>query len=102
MYVNIGNNTSNLFSLPPFPLQYIFYTDHMEKIKLDHVTQVIGYHPKYLEHFLRTQNFIMYGDGPLPYNYRHYLAIMVSFTLLTLTKYQIFNPILHPFHPSPT
>lgn len=59
-------------------LQYIFYTDHMEKIKLDHVTQVIGYHPKYLEHFLRTQNFIMYGDGPLPYNYRLYLAIMVS------------------------
>lgn len=59
-------------------MQYIFYTDHMEKIKLDHVTQVIGYHPKYLEHFLRTQNFIMYGDGPLPYNYRLYLAIMVS------------------------
>lgn len=50
----------------------------MDKIKLDHVTQVIGYHPKYLEHFLRTQNFIMYGDGPLPYNYRLYLAIMVS------------------------
>lgn len=61
-------------------LQYIYYTDHpMEKIKLDHVTQVIGYHPKYLEHFLRTQNFIMNGDGPLPYNYRHYLAIMVSY-----------------------
>lgn len=50
----------------------------MEKIKLDHVTQVIGYHPKYLEHFLRTQNFIMYGDGPLPYNYRHFLAIMAA------------------------
>lgn len=69
--------TELLLSLS-FSLQYIFYTDHMEKIKLDHVTQVIGYHPKYLEHFLRTQNFIMYGDGPLPYNYRLYLAIMVS------------------------
>lgn len=50
----------------------------MEKVKLDHVTQVIGYHPKYLDHFLRTQQFILYGDGPLPYNYRLYLAIMVS------------------------
>lgn len=48
----------------------------------DQVTQVIGYHPHYRDHFLRTQNFIMKGDGPLPYAYRYYLAILVSiFTL---------------------
>lgn len=46
--------------------------------ELDHVTQVIGYHPSYLEHFLKIQTFIMQGDGPLPYDYRHYLAIIVS------------------------
>lgn len=44
----------------------------------DQVTQVIGYHPHYRDHFLRTQNFIMKGDGPLPYAYRYYLAIIVS------------------------
>jgi len=44
----------------------------------DQVTQVIGYHPRYRDHFLRTQNFIMKGDGPLPYSYRYYLAIIVS------------------------
>lgn len=61
-----------------FNLQYFFQKEHMD-IKLDHVTQVIGYHPKYLEHFLRTQNFILYADGPLLYDYRNYLAIMVRF-----------------------
>lgn len=50
----------------------------MDQIELDHVSQVIGYHPSYLEHFLKIQTFIMHGDGPLPYDYRHYLAIIVS------------------------
>lgn len=45
--------------------------------RLDHVTQVMGYHPKYLDVFMRTQNFLLRGDGPLPYDYRHYIAIMV-------------------------
>lgn len=45
---------------------------------LDQVTQVIGYHPQFHDHFLRTQNFIMKGDGPLPNDYRYYLAIIVS------------------------
>ncbi|CAH0546826.1 unnamed protein product [Brassicogethes aeneus] len=38
----------------------------------------MGYHHSYLEHFLKTQNFILKGDGPLPFNYRHYIAIMAS------------------------
>ncbi|KAI8128606.1 Sestrin like protein [Lucilia cuprina] len=49
---------------------------NMDDLELDQVTQVIGYHPRFLDHFLRTQNFIMNGDGPLPYDYRYYLAII--------------------------
>lgn len=45
---------------------------------LDHVSLVIGYHPKFQNHFLRTQNFMMRGDGPLPYDYRCYLAIIAA------------------------
>ncbi|KAH8373605.1 hypothetical protein KR200_003417, partial [Drosophila serrata] len=45
---------------------------------LDQVTQVIGYHPQFHDHFLRTQNFIMKGDGPLPNDYRYYLAIIAA------------------------
>lgn len=50
----------------------------MDKTELDHVSKVIGYHPSYLEHFIKTQTFIVKGDGPLPYEYRHYLAIMAA------------------------
>ncbi|XP_031638139.1 sestrin homolog [Contarinia nasturtii] len=50
----------------------------MDQIELDHVTQVIAYHPSYLEHFLKIQTFIMYADGPLPNEYRHYLAIIAA------------------------
>ncbi|KAG8338100.1 Sestrin-1 [Homalodisca vitripennis] len=50
----------------------------LQNNRLDHVTQVMGYHPKYLDVFLRTQNFILRGDGPLPYDYRHYIAIMAA------------------------
>lgn len=66
---------SNIYFLP---LQYGLKQHFMDQIELDHVTQVIGYHPSYLEHFLKIQTFIMQGDGPLPYDYRHYLAIIVS------------------------
>jgi len=46
--------------------------------RLDHVSQVMGYHPKYLEKFMNTQNYILRGDGPLPYSHRHYIAIMAA------------------------
>lgn len=38
----------------------------------------MGYHPTYLDIFLRTQHFILRGDGPLPYDYRHFIAIMAA------------------------
>lgn len=63
----------------------------MDQIELDHVSQVIGYHPSYLEHFLKIQTFIMQGDGPLPYDYRHYLAIMVSILQITFVVYFSFG-----------
>lgn len=50
----------------------------MENERLDHVTKVIAYHPRYLEHYLKTQNFILYCDGPLSEPVRHYLAIMAT------------------------
>lgn len=56
----------------------LFVDAFLQNNRLDHVTQVMGYHPAYLDHFLRTQHFILRGDGPLPYDYRHYIAIMAS------------------------
>lgn len=50
----------------------------MDNTELDHVTKVIAYHPRYLEHYLSTQNFVMHCDGPLPFEYRCYIAIMAA------------------------
>lgn len=50
----------------------------MENVELDHVTKVIAYHPRYLELYLSTQNFVMDCDGPLPFQYRYYIAIMAA------------------------
>ncbi|CAD5110731.1 DgyrCDS101 [Dimorphilus gyrociliatus] len=38
----------------------------------------MGYHPQYLDAFQKTQQFLLRGDGPLPHEYRHYIAIMAS------------------------
>ncbi|KAI1294604.1 Sestrin-3 [Halotydeus destructor] len=46
--------------------------------RFDRLTQVMAHHPHYLEPFLRTHNFILRGDGPLPFRYRHYIAIMAA------------------------
>ncbi|WAR08565.1 SESN3-like protein, partial [Mya arenaria] len=58
--------------------QMLFIDAFLQNNRLDHVTQVMGYHPHYLECFLRTQQFLLRGDGPLPYHFRHYIAIMAA------------------------
>ena len=50
----------------------------MQNNRLEQVSQVMGYHPDYLRNFLTTQNFLLREDGPLSYEYRHYIAVMVS------------------------
>lgn len=50
----------------------------LDNADLDHVTKVIAYHPRYLQHYLNTQNFVMHCDGPLPFEYRSYIAIMAA------------------------
>ncbi|XP_036380369.1 sestrin-3-like [Megalops cyprinoides] len=45
---------------------------------LDAVSQQMTLHPQYLESFLRAQHYILHMDGPLPLQYRHYIAIMAA------------------------
>ncbi|XP_071613697.1 sestrin-3-like isoform X3 [Heliangelus exortis] len=44
--------------------------------RLEAVTQQMGYHPQYLDSFLKMQHYLMHMDGPLPFDCRHYIAIM--------------------------
>ncbi|KAJ8401837.1 hypothetical protein AAFF_G00378080 [Aldrovandia affinis] len=46
--------------------------------RLDAVSQQMTFHPQYLESFLRAQHYILHMDGPLPLQYRHYIAIMAA------------------------
>ncbi|MBN3321409.1 SESN2 protein, partial [Atractosteus spatula] len=46
--------------------------------RVDHVTMVMGLHPEYLSSFLRAQHYLLQLDGPLPYAWRHYIAIMAA------------------------
>ncbi|KFZ62675.1 Sestrin-3, partial [Podiceps cristatus] len=46
--------------------------------RLEAVTQQMGYHPQYLDSFLKMQHYLMHMDGPLPFDCRHYIAIMAA------------------------
>uniref|UniRef100_A0A2C9JWA9 Sestrin n=1 Tax=Biomphalaria glabrata TaxID=6526 RepID=A0A2C9JWA9_BIOGL len=56
----------------------VFMDAFIQNNRLDHVSQVMGYHPDYLRNFLTTQNYLLREDGPLPYDYRHYIAIIAA------------------------
>ena len=56
----------------------VFIESFLQINRLEHLHQVMGYHPQYLEAFVKTQNYLLREDGPLPFHYRHYIAIMVS------------------------
>lgn len=46
--------------------------------RLSHMVQMMGYHPSYLAMFLKSDDFLMHGNGPLPLHVRNYVAILVS------------------------
>lgn len=44
--------------------------------RVTNVTSLIAFHPQYLECFLKTEYFMFKGEGPLPFDWRCYIAIM--------------------------
>ena len=46
--------------------------------RVTNIISLLAFHPQYLDCFIRTQYFMMRGEGPLPFNWRNYLAILVS------------------------
>lgn len=46
---------------------------------IDNLIRVISFHPDFLKEFIGFSNYLMYGQhGALPYESRHYLAIMAA------------------------
>ncbi|PVD28225.1 hypothetical protein C0Q70_10812 [Pomacea canaliculata] len=58
--------------------QMVFLASFLQNNRLEHIHQVMGYHPAYLEAFLKTQHYLMREDGPLPFAHRQYIAIMAA------------------------
>ncbi|CAI9734168.1 sestrin-1-like isoform X2 [Octopus vulgaris] len=56
----------------------LFVNAFITNNRSDYITHLMAYHTKYLECFLKTQNHLMRADGPLPFAYRHYIAIMAA------------------------
>lgn len=58
--------------------QLLFVKALASRGRLEAITQQMGYHPQYLDSFLRMQHYMLHMDGPLPFDCRHYIAVMVS------------------------
>uniref|UniRef100_A0A8C3CXM0 Sestrin 3 n=1 Tax=Cairina moschata TaxID=8855 RepID=A0A8C3CXM0_CAIMO len=58
--------------------QFLFVKALASRGRLEAVTQQMGYHPRYLDSFLKTQHYLLHMDGPLPFDCRHYIAIMAA------------------------
>ncbi|XP_060105398.1 sestrin-1-like isoform X2 [Heteronotia binoei] len=56
--------------------QLLFVKALASRGRLEAITQQMGYHPQYLDSFLRMQHYLLHMDGPLPFDCRHYIAIM--------------------------
>ena len=52
--------------------------------RVTNVTSLIAFHPQYLECFLKTEYFMFKGEGPLPFDWRCYIAIMVRQSISTV------------------
>ena len=53
-----------------------FFDDDFDP--MEHILQCLGYHTNYMECFINTHKYLLHGNGPLPYDHRHYIGIMVS------------------------
>lgn len=46
--------------------------------RVTNINVLMAYHPQYLEYFLRTEYHMFKGEGPLPFDWRCYIAIMAA------------------------
>ncbi|KAK6169973.1 hypothetical protein SNE40_018479 [Patella caerulea] len=54
----------------------LFMEAFIQNNRVPNIIQLMSYHPDYLDCFLKTQHYLLHEDGPLPFDYRHYISIM--------------------------
>ena len=46
--------------------------------RVTNVKRLLSFHVQYLNWFNRTESYILQGEGPLPFDWRYYIGILVS------------------------
>jgi len=46
--------------------------------EVDNLIRILSFHPNFLNEFMKFHNYLMYSQGPLSYDLRHYVAIMAA------------------------
>lgn len=54
----------------------IYTENFLNDSYIDDVVRVMSFHPVFLKEFVKFHNYLMYSQGVLPYESRHYIAIM--------------------------
>ena len=73
---SVDQHLSNSYSQSQSSL--MSFSLQVSQTGIDKWVYVMSAHRDYLDHYLRTHNYILRGDGPLPFSFRHYIALMVS------------------------
>ncbi|XP_006024488.2 sestrin-3-like isoform X1 [Alligator sinensis] len=74
----LSRQVGKMTSSDPERPQFLFVKALASRGRAEAVTQQMGYHPQYLDSFLKTQHYLLHMDGPLPFACRHYIAIMAA------------------------
>lgn len=59
-------------------VQKIFIENITHDGYIDDMTRILSFHSDFLKEYIKFHNYLMYGQGALPYELRHYIAIMAS------------------------
>ena len=46
--------------------------------RVTNVKRLLSFHPLYLDAFMNTESYVMDGEGPLPFDWRYYIGILVT------------------------
>jgi sestrin len=58
------------------PQSSIFKASFLNTGRVTHMCRIMAWHPTFLEKFTEAYDFLLRAEGPLPFSWRHYLAIV--------------------------
>lgn len=62
----------------------LFVDAFLQAGRVSHLNRVMALHPSYFERYYTTYNFIMRESGPLPFEWRNYIAILVCALVMNI------------------